>query len=63
MIIWEFGHSYGKDGTHFFIKALQNGENKLKIYSYLNQYYKQFMIKSSNEIVDKDIGMNEDLRF
>lgn len=52
----EFGNSFGKDGNHFFVSALNFGVEKDKIIENLMQYYAKNKIKSVNEILKKDMG-------
>ena len=57
--IEEFGHTYGKEGNHFFIRALRSGETKSQVVDFLREYYRKFTIKSFNETVGRNIGRKE----
>lgn len=57
--ITETGHSYGKNGNHFFIKALQRGESQEEIRHYLRDFYSKNIIKSFNDFVGERIDSKE----
>jgi len=59
----EDGHTYGPDGTHFFINALRNGEDLESIKSYLRDYYKSNHVQSFNMMIGSTISSPEGERY
>jgi len=55
----EFGNSFGKNGNHFFIRALKNQDDFNSMSSYLIDYYSNNRIRSFNEEIGHDIGSIE----
>ncbi len=51
----EFGNTFGKNGSHFFILALKKGEDFDSASNFLSQYYKDNRIVSFNEEIDCEI--------
>ena len=59
MCVDEFGNTFGKNGTYFFIQALNKGEDFNSISNFLIKTYNKSRIMSFNQEVDYDIGSNE----
>ena len=47
----EFGNSFGKNGNHFFIQALNYNSNLKQAKDYLKQYYKNNKILSVDQVL------------
>ena len=47
----EFGNSFGKEGTHFFVRALAQSETP----DSLQSFYKDHPVRSFNEVIGKGI--------
>jgi len=58
--IAESGHTYGVNGSHFFIKALQEcNDDYDRLFSYLQSYYARFRVLSFDEAVEAKSQQNE----
>lgn len=51
----EFGNRFGIEGSHFFVRALANGETHEAVCSYLKSYYSTHPIRSFNQVVGHKI--------
>ena len=51
----EFGNSFGKKGSHFFIKVLSYKSDMKKAKSYLKKYYKENVIQSVDQVIETKI--------
>lgn len=51
----EFGFTFGKNGNHFFIKALAYNNDFAKAKSYLKTFYSENTILSVNQVIKKNI--------
>lgn len=52
----EFGNSFGVAGSHFFVRALAQGENSEAVSDYLRLYYAAHPIRSFNQVIGHDIA-------
>jgi len=52
----ELGHSFGKDGDHFFIRALACGTDEETVAEALRRHYAVNAMPSMNHLVGRDIG-------
>ena len=52
----EFGHSFGANGSHFFVRALARGDSEAEVRSFLSAYYAAHPIRSFNQVVGHAIG-------
>ncbi len=52
----EFGNGFGVEGSHFFVRALAQGENDEAVYAYLRSYYATHPIRSFNQVIGHDIA-------
>ncbi len=59
----EFGNSFGKNGNHFFIRALKYSEDFNSVSNYLREYYAENRIHSFNDMVGRDIGSEEGKQY
>ena len=51
----DYGNSYGKRGSHFYIKILELRSREIETKNFLNQYYNKNQIKSLNQMLGKEI--------
>ncbi len=52
----ELGHGFGKDGDHFFVRALAHGTDEETVAAELRSHYATNLMPSTNELVGHDIG-------
>ncbi len=50
----EFGNSFGKNGSHFFVKALNESNDKKYIITFLKKYYAENTLSSFIDILNDD---------
>jgi hypothetical protein len=52
----EFGNNFGVSGSHFFVRALAQGENIEAVCAYLRSYYAAHPIRSFNQVIGHEIS-------
>ncbi len=59
----EFGNTFGKSGSHFFVRALNQGKNYDSVANFLREYYDKNQIVSFNEEVNSNIKSIEGFSY
>ena len=59
----DFGNTYGKNGNHFFVKALNEDAYEKNINKSLKKYYKNNNILSINRIIKKKLIKSHNNKF
>ena len=52
----EFGNTFGHDGSHFFVRALKQGEDHDQVFAFLKEYYNKTNIRSFNQTIGHEIA-------
>ena len=52
----EFGNGFGVAGSHFFVRALAQGESDAAVCAYLRSYYAAHPVRSFNQVIGHDIA-------